>query len=50
MIATAVQVAIDTLPNNLAKMFITKLLKEENVAALAKGKKTLKDLEVNVSY
>jgi hypothetical protein len=30
-------------------MFITKLLKEENVADLEKGTKTLKDLEVNVS-
>ncbi|XP_064638451.1 UDP-glucose:glycoprotein glucosyltransferase 1-like isoform X2 [Lineus longissimus] len=47
LIATAVQVAIDTLPNNLAKMFITKLLKEENVVALVDGTRKIRDLEVN---
>ena len=48
-IARAVQVALDTLPVGMAKSFITKLVKEENVAALASGEKTMDDLAVNVS-
>lgn len=43
------QVALQTLPNSLAKSFITKLVKEENYVELAAGTKTLRDLEVNVS-
>lgn len=42
-------VALKTLRNSLAKSFITKLVKEENFADLQSGKKTLNDLEVNVS-
>lgn len=43
------QVALRTLPAQLAKLFVTKLVKGENHAALAMGTKTLADLEVNVS-
>ena len=46
----AVQVALDTLPSLMAKSFITKLIKEDNVKALANGQKTYEDLAVNVSY
>ena len=45
----AFYVAVKTLPNNLAKNFVTKLAKDENFEALQSGEKTLKDLEVNVS-
>ena len=41
------QVALETQPTNLARNFITKLLKEENVAELTAGTKTLPDFEVN---
>lgn len=40
-------VALKTLPNSLAKNFVTKLVKEENFNDLQSGDKTLKDLEVN---
>lgn len=49
LVSRAVQVALQTLPNSLAKSFITKLVKEENYVELAAGTKTLRDLEVNVS-
>lgn len=41
--------ALNVLPNTLAKSFVTKLVKEENYAEILAGTKTLKDLEVNVS-
>ncbi|XP_064615079.1 UDP-glucose:glycoprotein glucosyltransferase 1-like [Liolophura sinensis] len=43
----AVHVAMATLSGHIAKSFVTKLVKEENVAALNSGAKTLIDLEVN---
>ncbi|OQV12944.1 UDP-glucose:glycoprotein glucosyltransferase 1 [Hypsibius exemplaris] len=46
-ISKAIQVALETQPMNLARNFITKLLKEENVAEIAVGTKTLQDFEVN---
>ena len=49
MISKAVYTALQTLGNNHAKSFITKLVKEENVADLKSGIKTLEDLEVHVS-
>lgn len=48
-IAVAVQAAIDSLSSGMAKSFVTKLLKEENVAELNGGTKTLQDLAVHVS-
>ncbi|KAK7477135.1 hypothetical protein BaRGS_00031621 [Batillaria attramentaria] len=47
LVSRAVQVALQWLPNMLAKSFITKLVKEENYAELAAGTKTLRDFEVN---
>ncbi|KAK6167193.1 hypothetical protein SNE40_021285 [Patella caerulea] len=47
LISKAIYVAYKTMSNNLAKSFITKLVKEENVADLQTGKKTLQDLEVH---
>ena len=47
-ISSAIQVALDTLSPNMAKSFITKLLKEENVEALFNGEKSLEDLAVGV--
>ena len=49
-IANTVQCALETLGMTHAKMFVTKLVKEENVAALRKKKTTLEDLEVHVSH
>lgn len=43
----AIQVALETQTMNLARNFITKLLKEENVAEIAAGTKTWQDFEVN---
>jgi len=43
-ISHVVQVALETLNGYMAKSFITKLLKEENVEDLQSGKKTLEDL------
>ena len=40
---------METLEAGMAKSFITKLFKEENVAALRSGEKTLEDLAVHVS-
>ena len=48
-IAVAVQAAIDSLSSAMAKSFVTKLLKEENVAELHLGTRTLQDLAVHVS-
>ncbi|XP_076453817.1 UDP-glucose:glycoprotein glucosyltransferase 1-like isoform X2 [Babylonia areolata] len=47
LVSRAMQVALQTLPNTLAKSFVTKLVKEDNYADLMDGKKTLSDLEVN---
>lgn len=47
MVSRAVQVALQTLPNMLAKSLVTKLVKEDNYADLMAGRKTLRDLEVN---
>ncbi|KAK7090839.1 UDP-glucose:glycoprotein glucosyltransferase 1-like isoform X2 [Littorina saxatilis] len=47
LVSRAVQVALKTLSNNLAKSYVTKLVKEENYADLVAGTKTLRDLEVN---
>ncbi|KAJ8309822.1 hypothetical protein KUTeg_011687 [Tegillarca granosa] len=47
LITKAVYTAFQTLSNNLAKLFITKLVKEENVQELKAGTKTIEDLEVN---
>ena len=46
----AVWLALNSLPGNIAKMLITKLVKEENAKGLIDGTKTLQDLEVNVSH
>jgi len=48
-IARAVDVALETLDVGVAKMFVTKLVKEENVEALTTGAKTWDDLAVSVS-
>ena len=48
-ISRAVYVAMSTLTGNMAKNFVTKLVKEDYVKSLKAGTKTLKDLEVNVS-
>jgi len=48
-IARAVDVALETLDVGIAKMFVTKLVKEENVEALTTGAKTWDDLAVSVS-
>ena len=48
-IARAVDVALETLDVGVAKMFVTKLVKEDNVEALTTGAKTWDDLAVSVS-
>jgi len=48
MISRAVYTAIQTLNNNMAKNFITKLVKEDNVEGLKAKTKELSDLEVHV--
>jgi len=48
-IARAIDVALATLDIGVAKMFVTKLVKEENVEALKTGAKTWEDLAVSVS-
>jgi len=48
-IARAVDVALETLDVGVAKMFVTKLVKEENIEALRSGAKTWDDLAVSVS-
>ena len=48
-IARAVDVALETLDVGVAKMFVTKLVKEENVEALTTGARTWDDLAVSVS-
>ena len=48
-ITKAIHVALETLPRNMAKSFVTKLLKEENVADLKSKTKTLNDFDVHVS-
>lgn len=45
----AVYTALTTLSGNIAKSFITKLVKEENVMEMKAGTKKLVDLEVHVS-
>ena len=45
----AVHAAMQTLPAVQAKMFVTKLVKEEFVEQLERGEKTLEDLAVSVS-
>ena len=46
--ACAIDVALSTLDVGVAKMFVTKLVKEENVEALQSGSKTWDDLAVSV--
>jgi len=48
-ISCAIDVALATLDVGVAKMFVTKLVKEENVDALKSGAKTWEDLAVSVS-
>ena len=48
-IARAVDIALQTLDVGVAKMFVTKLVKEENIEALGTGAKTWDDLAVSVS-
>ena len=49
-LSRAIQAAMNTLEPAMARSFVTKLLKEENVEALQKGEKTLDDLSVHVSF
>jgi len=48
LISRAIDVALDTLDVGVAKIFVTKLVKEENVEALKSGAKTLEDFSVSV--
>ena len=48
-ISRAIHAAMETQEVGIARSFVTKLLKEENVEALESGGKTLEDLSVNVS-
>ena len=48
-IPRAIQAALNTQQPAMARSFVTKLAKEENVAALASKEKILADLAVNVS-
>ena len=48
-LARAVDVALETLDVGVTKMFVTKLVKEENIEALRSGAKTWEDLAVSVS-
>ena len=48
-IPAAIQVALEMLSPTMAKSFVTKLLKEENIEALKTGEKMLDDLSVSVS-
>ncbi len=48
-VGKTVQSALSYIGMNYAKMFVTKLVKEENVVALKNKKITLQDLEVHVS-
>ena len=48
-ISCAIDVALATLDVGVAKMFVTKLVKEENVDALKSGAKTWEELAVSVS-
>ena len=47
-ISRAIHMAIATQEPAMAKSFVTKLLKEENVEELVSGGKTLEDLAVHV--
>ena len=49
-LARAVDVALTTLDVGVTKMFVTKLVKEENVEALRTGDRTWEDLAVSVCY
>ena len=42
-------VALETLDVGVSKMFVTKLVKEDNVEALRTGAKTWQDVAVSVS-
>ena len=48
-ISRAIQVALETQEPGMAKSFVTKLLKQENIDALSSGEKKLVDLAVHVS-
>lgn len=48
-LSCAVAVALETLDVGVSKMFVTKLVKEENVEALRTGDKTWQDLAISVS-
>lgn len=48
-ISRAIQAALATQEPAMAKSFVTKLLKEDNVKALQNGEKSLEDLAVHVS-
>ena len=47
-IPRAIQIALATQEPGMAKSFVTKLLKKENIDALEKGEKKLEDLAVHV--
>jgi len=49
-LARAVDVALDMLDVGVTKVFVTKLVKEENVEALRTGDKTWEDLSVSVRH
>lgn len=42
-----VQAALELLPSHTARLFLAKLLKEENVLAMAQGKRTLQEVAVS---
>ena len=44
----AIQTAMETLDPTMAKSFVTKLLKEENIESLKNGEKELEELAVYV--
>jgi len=48
-ISCAIDVALATLDVGVAKMFVTKLVKDENIDALKSGAKTWEELAVSVS-
>jgi len=48
-ISCAIDVALETLDVGVAKMFVTKLVKEDNIEALKTGAKTWDELAVSVS-
>ena len=48
-VSRAIQVAMDTLTPEVAKMFVPKLLKQENLEAIEHKERTLKDFETQVN-